>query len=101
MLGNWGAHALYPGGENVALWYRLKQCDGRPSGEHGGVLLLRRERRGGVLGGWSRRWNLSRRTRSDLQLRLCCRRVWWYQQRHLWWHRVSGNSRVARMRRFL
>lgn len=79
MLGNGRAHALYPGGEDVALWYGLKQCDGRPGGEHGRVLLLLllgRERRGGVLGavvlgGWGRQRNLDNRTGSDL----CYQRV--------------------------
>lgn len=79
MLGDGGAHALNPGGEDVALWYLLKDRDW-------GVLLLLllllcRENRSilgaVVLGHRCRRWNLDHRTSSDLLLLCCPGRIWW------------------------
>lgn len=52
MLCDRRAHTLYPGCEDVALWYRLKKRDRSPRREHRGVLLLLLNYRwsGGVLG---------------------------------------------------
>lgn len=81
VLGDRRAYTLYPGGEDVALWYLLKQRDRRPRGEHGGVLLCCRWSakvlRAVVLGGRCRRWNLDHWTRSLLLLLRCCQRIWW------------------------
>lgn len=91
VLGDRRAHTVYTGGEDVALWYLLKKRDRCLCGEHGRVLLSSR-----VLGGRHR--NLDHWTRLLLH---CCQRIWWQLWGSQQGHRVTGNSRMAHMRRVL